>query len=155
MSVDQLQKLFEVNHYAFQVNVAGVSDDESLIQPPSGGNCLNWVAGHVVATRNVILDLLGEPPIWDTSVADTYKRGSAPILDASRARPFHAIVEDFGCAQERIRAGLARLEDKDLAGRRGEDTLGASLHFAHFHEAYHIGQTALLRRLAGKPGAIR
>lgn len=155
MSVDQLRKLFEINQYAFQVNVADMSDDESLLQPPGGANCLNWVAGHVVATRNAILSLLGEEPIWDAPSAETYKRGSAPIVDGSRARPFHSIVEDFGRSQERIRSGLARLTDEDLASPRGDETLGENLHVLHFHESYHIGQTALLRRLAGKPGAIR
>jgi hypothetical protein len=37
---------------------------------------------------------------------------------------------------------------------RGDDPLGLTLHVLHFHEAYHIGQTALLRRMAGKEGAI-
>jgi hypothetical protein len=37
----------------------------------------------------------------------------------------------------------------------GSSTLQGGAHFLHFHETYHIGQTALLRRLAGKPGAIR
>jgi len=31
---------------------------------------------------------------------------------------------------------------------------GAQLHFLHFHEAYHAGQLGLLRRMAGKDGAI-
>ena len=155
MSVDQLRKLFEINQYVFQVNVADMSHDESLVQPPGGGNCLNWVVGHVVATRNAILSLLGEEPIWDPPAADTYKRGSAPIVDGSRARPFHSIVEDFGRSQERIRSGLARLKDEDLESPRSEETLGESLHVLHFHESYHLGQTGLLRRLAGKPGAIR
>ena len=154
MSVDQLKKLFEINQYAFGVNVEGVSHDESLIQPGGGGNCLNWVAGHVVANRNHILELLGESPIWDEPASAEYKRGSAPIGNDAKARPFDSIVTDFTRAQERIQAGLARLHDADLAAPRGKQTLGEALHFLHFHETYHIGQTALLRRLAGKPGAI-
>lgn len=155
MSVDQLRKLFEVNQYAFRVNVADVSHEESLIQPPNGGNCMNWVAGHVVATRNAILSLLGEEPVWGSAAEGRYKRGSAPVVSGEGARPFDTIVEDFGHAQERIRSGLGRLQDSDLAAPRGDETLGEALHFLHFHESYHIGQTALLRRLAGKPGAIR
>jgi uncharacterized damage-inducible protein DinB len=154
MSVDQLKKLFEINQYAFGVNVEGLSHGESLIQPGGGGNCLNWVAGHVVANRNHILELLAESPIWDEPAYAEYKRGSAPIGEGAKARPFESIVTDFGRAQERIQAGLARLHDADLSAPRGKQTLGETLHFLHFHEAYHIGQTALLRRLAGKPGAI-
>jgi uncharacterized damage-inducible protein DinB len=154
MSVDQLKKLFEINQYAFGVNVEGVTHEESLLQPGGGANCLNWVAGHVVANRNHILELLGEEPIWDQPAYEEYKRGSKPIASTAKARPFESILADFGRSQERIRAGLARLKDEDLAAPRGKETLGGSLHFLHFHESYHIGQTALLRRLAGKPGAI-
>lgn len=154
MSVDQIRKLFEINQYAFGVNVEGLTHDESLQQPGGGGNCLNWVAGHVVANRNHILDLLGEKPIWDEAAYAAYRRGSAPIVEPGKEIPFDDIVKDFGRSQERIQAGLARLKDEDLAAPRGKDTLGGSLHFLHFHEAYHIGQTALLRRMAGKPGAI-
>ena len=154
MSVDQLKKLFEINQYAFGVNVEGVTHDESLLQPGGGGNCLNWVAGHVVANRNHILELLNEAPIWDEPAYTEYKRGSAPIVTAAKARPFDSIVTDFGRAQGRIQSGLAKLQDSDLGAPRGKQTLGEALHFLHFHESYHIGQTALLRRLAGKPGAI-
>jgi uncharacterized damage-inducible protein DinB len=33
---------------------------------------------------------------------------------------------------------------------QGEDTVGEQLAFLHFHEAYHTGQTEMLRQLAGK-----
>ena len=155
MSVESLQMLYEINQSALDLNVKGLSHEESLIQPPGGGNCLNWVAGHVVANRNFVLGLLGEEPIWTADESEPYKRGSAPIKDGSRARKFDEIVADFSKAQERIRAGLGRLKDEDLSRKQGEETLGDSLHLLQFHEAYHIGQVGLLRRIAGKPGAIR
>jgi len=154
MSVDALQKLFGVNHRALELNVNGLSHEDSLVQPPRGGNCLNWVAGHVVANRNSILGLVGEQPIWSEAETEPYKRGSAPIQDGSRARKFEHIVADFVRSQERLRAGLARMTEEDLAKKKGDETVGATLHFLQFHEAYHIGQMGLLRRMAGKEGAI-
>lgn len=154
MSVEALQKLFDINHRALELNVKGLSHEESLIQPPRGGNCLNWVAGHVVANRNFILGLVGEQPIWSEAEMEPYKRGSAPIRDGSRARKFEQIVADFTRAQERLRAGLGRLTEQDLARKKGDESVGDSLRFLQFHEAYHIGQMGLLRRMAGKEGAI-
>ena len=154
MSVDALRKLFDINHQALGMNVKGLTHEESLIQPPGGGNCLNWVAGHIVATRNLVLGLLGEEPIWGEAEAARYKRGSAPIRDGGSAAPFDRILADFSRSQERIRAGLARLTDADLARERDKETLADSLHFLQFHEAYHVGQAGLLRRMAGKEGAI-
>lgn len=157
MSIDALQKLYGINHRALELNVDGLSHEDSLIQPPRGGNCLNWVVGHVVANRNFILGLVGEQPIWSEAEMEPYKRGSAPMKDGSRAKKFEQLVADFSLAQERIRAGLSRLTDQDLArkkGEKGDETVGDSLHFLQFHEAYHIGQMGLLRRMAGKEGAI-
>jgi hypothetical protein len=34
----------------------------------------------------------------------------------------------------------------------GGETVGACIRFLAFHEAYHLGQLGLFRRLAGKPG---
>ena len=154
MSLRSLKKLYDVNAYALQMNLKDLTHEESLLQPGGGGNCLNWVVGHVVANRNHILSLLGEPPIWGEADYERYKRGSAPIHDAATARPFASIVEDFAASQERIRAGLARMTDAKLEEASGEETVGDKLAFLQFHEAYHVGQTGLLRRLAGKEGAI-
>ena len=155
MSAQSLQKLFDVNQYALNVNVEGLSHEESLLQPAGGGNCLNWVVGHIVANRNHVLGLLGEAPIWPEADYERFKRGSAPVRDAGGARPLAKTLEDFARSQERIRAGLNRVGDAGLAAKAGEETVGEKLAFLHFHEAYHIGQAALLRRMAGKDGAIR
>ena len=154
MSLRQLQRLFEVDAYAFGVNVKGLSHEDSMVQPPAGGNCLNWVAAHIVASRGAILDLLGEAQVWDTDRNDRFKRGSRPVQDTKDSLPFDSIVADFRRSQERIQAGLARLSDEELLEKRGDDTLADKLHFLQFHEAYHIGQAGLLRRMAGKECAI-
>jgi uncharacterized damage-inducible protein DinB len=154
VSLRQLQRLFEIDAYAFGVNVKGLSHEDSMVQPPAGGNCLNWVAAHIVASRGAILDLLGEAPVWDTDRNDRFKRGSRPVQDTKDSLPFDSIVADFRRSQERIQAGLARLSDEELLEKRGDDTLADKLHFLQFHEAYHIGQAGLLRRMAGKECAI-
>ncbi|MGH7682224.1 MAG: DinB family protein [Candidatus Eiseniibacteriota bacterium] len=155
MSVDALKKLYGVNHRALGMNVNGLDHEDSLIQPTGGGNCLNWVAGHIVANRTFILQMLGEEPVWSEPQMEPYKRGSKAIQDGSRAVPFASILADFEKCQDRVQAGLGRLNDEDLARKQGEQTLGDALHFLQFHEAYHIGQIGLLRRMAGKEGAIR
>lgn len=155
MGVDSLKKLFEVNHSALLMNVKDLTHEESLIQPSPAGNCLNWVAGHIVASRNQALALLGEEPIWSAAEADPYKRGSSPIRQGDRALALSKILADFELSQGRIRAGLGRITQRDLEEKLGDKTAGESLHFLHFHEAYHIGQVGLLRRMAGKEGAIR
>ncbi len=66
------------------------------------------------------------------------------------------MLADLEETQQRIRRGLERLapEELDLKHEEGaKQPRGARLHFFHFHEAY-AGQLGLLRRMAGKAGAI-
>ena len=154
MSLQSLKKLYDVNAYALEVNVKDLTHEESLLQPGGGGNCLNWVVGHIVANRNHIHALLGEAPIWGEEDYARFKRGSAPVRDAAGARPFEKLLEDFSKSQTQVRAGLERMTEAKLAEAAGDETVGDKLAFLQFHEAYHVGQAGLLRRLAGKKGAI-
>lgn len=63
---------------------------------------------------------------------------------------------------ERVDAGLAGLTpdvvDSPAAGSptgNPDETVRSLLTTVMFHQAYHAGQTAVLRRVAGKEGAIR
>ena len=147
-----LKMLFGYNHYAIGVNARDLTHQESLRCPEPGGNCANWVLGHIVHTRGAILGLLGEKPVWDPAEGERYKRGSTPITGAT-ARPFPEILDALDRSQERVMAGLERVKPEEL-GTGGEDSLAGKLATLQFHEAYHAGQLGLLRRVAGKKGAI-
>jgi uncharacterized damage-inducible protein DinB len=149
-----LAKLYAINVQSLKLNTEGVSHEESVRPPSEGGNSLNWVLGHIVANRNGILDLVGAPPIWSEELATPYERGSTP-LDPGAAQPLNRILADLDRAQETLTRRLGEIGSADLAAQRGKSTVGEQLAFLQFHEAYHAGQVGLLRRLLGKPGAIR
>jgi hypothetical protein len=151
-----LRFLYDFNHAAITRNVGDLTHEESLIAPPKAGNCANWVLGHIVTNRAFILELVNEQPLWGEADGDIYARQSKP-LDPALARPFESLLADFEQTQERLRRGLENLDPEllDLKHKEGATRpRGAQLHFLHFHEAYHAGQLGLLRRMAGKPGAI-
>jgi uncharacterized damage-inducible protein DinB len=152
MNAESLAKNFGLNHGVIKMNTDGLTHEESLKIPEPGGNSLNWVLGHIIAERNTILGLLGEDPVWSESEAAPYERGTGPTLDA--ARPLDEILADLGRSQERLGKRLGELSDADLTREIDGATLGDRLSFLQFHETYHVGQTGILRRLAGKKGAI-
>ena len=161
ITADTLKMLYGMNKWALGVNTEGIGHEESLAAPPRGGNCANWVVGHIVATRNVVLSLVGAEAVLDKETAALYERGSAPMTDPTRARRFEELLADFERAQARLEAALDRASDQLLAApvpegapKVGDGLVGSTLAMLQFHEAYHVGQTGLLRRLAGKPGAI-
>jgi len=47
------------------------------------------------------------------------------------------------------------MQDSDLGSADTKGSLAAKLAGLQFHEAYHAGQLGLLRRIAGKKGAIQ
>jgi uncharacterized damage-inducible protein DinB len=161
MSGQTVRILYHYNHLVLGMNTNGLTHEDSLRQPTPGGNCMNWVLGHIVANRNTILKALGQEPIWTEKTAEPYQRGSAPLTGESDAIPLEQILEDLNASQERILGALDRMDPERLSGppppdltKDKDETLGSLLTVLGFHEAYHAGQTGLLRRLLGKPGAI-
>jgi hypothetical protein len=154
-STDALKMLFGLNYEVLKKNLEGITHDDSLIQPQGGGNCLNWVIGHIVATRDGALQLLKQDPIWSQEETETYRRGSAPIRDGSRALSLRKLVSDLDRSQGRLIAGLTGGSGTELSAAAGEQTVGETLFVLQMHEADHAGQTGLLRRMAGREGAIK
>jgi uncharacterized damage-inducible protein DinB len=156
VSAQLLRFLYDFNHAAITRNCAGLSHEESLEAPEAGGNPANWVLGHIVGHRVFILRLLGETPLWTEEEVSPYARGSHGI-EPRTARDFDSMLKDFDATQERLHAGLERLTPEAFAEKASPEAKrprGEQLFFLQFHEAYHAGQLGLLRRLAGKAGAI-
>lgn len=161
MGPELLSDQLNYNARVMVLNCDGISDEESLSAPQAGGNCLNWVLGHIVATRNRMLGLVGCDPVWNEKMAEPYRRGSQPI-SAKNATPLAAILEAVDQSQAALLEALSGLSDEDLGGSssiqffKGDaETLGSALAAFVFHEAYHVGQTGVLRRVAGHEGAIK
>jgi hypothetical protein len=155
MSAEALKLLFQYNHYAIGVNARDLTQQESLVEPEPCGNCANWVLGHIVQNRGAVLSLLGEQPVWSTDEGERYKRGSAPITGGVSPKPLPEILEALDKSQERIMAGLSRVTSAELGSADTKGSLASKLAGLQFHEAYHAGQLGLLRRIAGKKGAIQ
>jgi len=142
-------------------NLAGLTHEDSLVQPRPGGNCLNWVLGHLLTVYDGTLPLLSQEPVMGEGVLKDYVRGAPPILDGAEALEFEKLVTAWSQAVERIDAGLAGLSpdvlDRPVKSPTGNpnETVRSLLTTVMFHQAYHAGQTAVLRRIAGKEGAIR
>lgn len=155
MNPPTLVAMFQFSHGALSRNLEGITHEESLRAPATGGNSLNWVLGHLLSYRNRILGLLGVPPAWDSPQAARYARGSAPLGPEDDPVPLETLRAGFDRSQELLLAALAAISEEDLAAvnERGEP-LGQRLALLAMHEGYHGGQIGLLRRLAGHTGAI-
>lgn len=151
-----LSKMFEINYGALFRNLEGITHEDSLIAPKTGGNCINWVLGHIVATRNRLLPLVGEQPIWPREMAFRYSGREGADWARENALNLRDIETDLARSQQQLLTALDGMNEQTMSvltndGRPVADVVG----FFQFHETYHAGQIALLRRVVGKPGAIR
>ena len=154
---DLLLFLFNINYEVITQQVEGLSHEDSLLQPPFRGNCLNWVLGHILISRDRILDALGEERVWDEDISAAYLRESDPITPTNndRAQPLEQIMSAYDLSHKRLMAALERITPADLEAEKSERTsVGKYLAFMFFHDTYHTGQTELLRQLAGKDDKV-
>lgn len=161
-TVDLLRHQAGMVHQVLVINLEGITQAESLIQPRPAGNCLNWVVGHLLAVYHQALALLGQEPVIAPSVIQRYNRGSAPMIDAGDALDIAEMMSAWDETCKRVDAGLAGFTDEKLAAPapmsptgNPNETMGTLLSTVCWHQAYHAGQTGVLRRIAGKPGAIK
>ena len=162
MSKETLIDEFTMSHWAAMKAIDGIEHDESLRLPEEGGNCMNWVLGHLTTTRGEILKMLGAEPIWQDESLRHYKRGAERLTDSAKAIDFDKISSDFAGSQEPLLAALDAQTADQLAVRigfsfvdRDDDTLEQALAGFAFHEAYHVGQIGILRRFLGHSGIIK
>lgn len=143
-------------------NVEGLTHEDSLVQPRPGGNCLNFVLGHLLSVYDGLLRMLGEQPVLGGATLQRYARGAPPMEDPAEALEFGKLLQLWADASERVDAALGALDPETLdrpvsesPTNNPDETLRSLLTTVMFHQAYHAGQTAVLRRIAGKEGAIR
>lgn len=155
ITTNNLVEAFERNVSVIKMQTKDLTHEDSLIQPPFGGNCLNWVLGHITENRDRILELLGEPPMMGEPGA-RYKRGSEPMKETEQATlPLAEILAWLERSQEHLAAALNKIDDAAWAreitlSSNRKMALGQRVFFLYFHETYHVGQTELFRQLAGK-----
>lgn len=152
-----LERNYAVVYQAAEANLDGVTPEASLTRPKKGGNCANWILGHLVVVHNGVMDLVGEDPVWDSDRLDRVRRG--PITGPDEALDWDELRDRFLGSRERCLAAVRALTDQELEEEMpdpfGDVTSRAELLATlAFHQAYHVGQLGMARRVAGLPGAI-
>ena len=100
MDREELIQQFTLNYDVLKLNLKDISDEESLIVPKPAGNCLNWVVGHIAASRNHILKLVSGGSVLDADDTRQYERG-AEVRDVKTLLPMSVISRAFDESQEK------------------------------------------------------
>jgi uncharacterized damage-inducible protein DinB len=160
MHTKTLAHQLELSSYVLERNLRELSQADSLIEPQKGGNCLNWVLGHLTRARNVALEILGQRPPYDMEDFKAYT-GEEPFTREA-ALPFEELKRRFKALDEQLTRAVNRISPQEMAKPAPfaptgdpDETIGSLLVAFVFHEVYHVGQTGLLRRVVGKEGVVK
>lgn len=135
-----------------------VGDDQLWHRPSQQNNPILWIAGHMVGTRALILQLLGDP--YDTGWGPQFGRGA--VLGHEATYPSKAeVLRVHGEVAARLHTKLHSLSLADLTREvtvgpkpLGVKSVGEQLGFLAMHDSYHLGQVGYIRKALGLSGLV-
>jgi len=139
---------FEFIYKALSLNIENITNEESVIFPETGGNCMNWMLGHILDYRNRMLSILNQEPIWSKETIVCYKRGTNAASEKDNFLQWQQLLNYLSHTQTLILKTLKEAEINEPDKIKSFAQLLA-------HESYHTGQIGLLRRVLGKEGKLK
>ena len=149
--------LYSVNNRLFDKALDGLSREQLLQGVSESSNPLLWIAGHVANTRYGLSAMLGQRA----------HRPWGDIFNRSAARPSAEAYPDLAvirAAWNEVTAGLmARFEELSEAELSAptprplptpDRSIRGAIAFFAYHEGYHLGQMAYIRKWLGFPGLV-
>ena len=131
-----------------------LNQTESVLRLPGESNCMNWVLGHVLVYRDVMLAGLGKRRVASKSDVKLYTYGSEPITSDSKSvklpRLLILLTKSYDALEVCLEIdsdGLKERTPDEVDPRKGE-TVAEHLAELCWHESNHVGELHALRELA-------
>ena len=144
--------LFRASDQLFHQALEGISREDLLRRPHDGSNPLIWVAGHAMTSRGSLTKMVGESV--ENQWSAIFARGAT--VDSNVAYPeIGEIVALWDTVTRQLMTRLEEIGDDELTKPTpfpiptGDKTKRGAIIFLNYHETYHIGQMAYLRKWLG------
>ncbi len=142
---------FELQSAWYLKELANLADSESNKQLGEGLNSVKWVAGHTLNTRLVIIHLItGEGQ--DVEFSKQFGKGSTGALSANPLS-VEELIQKWNDVNARLMACLGNMTEEKLMSPPpfqasiSDKTMHGFITYMAAHEAFHIGQMSVLRKL--------
>ncbi len=149
-----LKAQFDLHTRLFNNVTEGVTEDESGTRKSEQINNMKWIAGHLLNTRlGNLSKVAGLAP--DESYNAQFGRGNSYDPNATYP-PIDEIKAKWEATAAAISNGISNIPEEVLATKSpvqapiADDTMRGLVSFLVSHEAYHIGQLGMLRKMIGK-----
>lgn len=144
---NNLIRAFQLQDSIFHNALEDISDDQALLRPNDQTNHYNWLLGHVTTCRFMLANAIGlqvENPHGDLYFKELGNHHYKTIAD---------IQDQWTKISARLMDYLSDLSREELDAC--VDGMPVSrldlIVFYQYHEAYHLGQMGLLRKVLGFP----
>lgn len=155
--VGAFAQFLSLNEHLLVKAIDGLSDEELRHHPGSESNPMLWLAGHLAGARSMLARALGTGV--DVPWAHKFAQKSQP--DENGDYPSGAeILATIKTLGNQLRERFAQMSDADLSGPSPRDfpipdkTLRGMIAFVIYHESYHVGQIAYVKKWLGYPGVV-
>jgi hypothetical protein len=149
--------LLRSSELLFERSLAGLTREQGLARLGEEANPPLWIAAHLASSRYGLAQLIGlaRPRPW----GERFTRGS-DLGELAALPEAEEIRSAWTSISEALAPRLAALGDAELdapSPRKlplDDPSLLGALAFLTYHEAYHIGQLALVRKALGLGGLV-
>jgi hypothetical protein len=152
-SIATLFPLFRASNDLFHRSLEGISREDLVRRPHDNSNPMIWVAGHAMTSRTSLTKICGGENV-ENRWSKLFGRGAS--IDAQVSYPEASeIIDLWDNATEKLMNQLRVLGDEELSKPSpfpiptGDGTKRGAVVFLNYHETYHIGQMAYLRKWLG------
>ena len=152
---DQALSLLAFSHKMISDMLSGVPAEQCTAQSGPVTNHVLWTLGHVAMTNDWLASLIDGRPALPKAFESLFGMGSVPVVDTSKYPSLAEVRAEFDRGYERLVSAAKKRNDAELL----TPPLGNSFGFtnnkldsvlkAAWHEGWHIGQIADLRRGLG------
>ncbi|MDH3216909.1 MAG: DinB family protein [Candidatus Krumholzibacteria bacterium] len=154
-AIKTLSTIFKFDDSLFFEKIASLEDGVTVKTVSGQANPILWLAGHLLNSRRHMLELLGTKKDlqWAPFIRSAY--------DASTEYPkMSDIKETWSEISGQLFEALDQVSDEDLDRKldyelpHGDNTVRGSIIFWAYHEAWHLGQIAYIRKCIGMEGLV-
>lgn len=153
--------LFKFAHQTTTKFASGFADSQVTAQPSPTSNHLLWSLGHLAISNAWFASLIDGAPVGVSDEWDKlFGMKSKPVTDAAAYPPFAEVLSAYHKSAERIEDAARSRTDADMLKPCATDSGGFcsdkldSVAKAAWHEGWHLGQIAELRKALGLPSAM-
>ena len=150
-------QLYGVTSFLYDKALDGLDQKALLARPAEVSNPIVWIAGHLAYSRTGLAGIVGAR--LDMPWPKLFARGAKAA--APEAYPDIAEIRAaWTHASTALMQRLEELNEADLAAPSPrsfpipDKTIRGAITFNAFHESYHVGQMAYVRKWLGFPGLV-